>query len=161
MTFEHLEEKEAVEIASLIEKNGFAFYSILADKTDDKKVKAAFKKLAKDEKRHLKILEKRYYPEAGFGYQVTEEEIAIEDYISRTVDPKIFTEEINIEKLIQVIDSVKKAVILAVHTERYSAEYFEGMARKASTMEGAEMYRELAEEEREHVKVLENVLKSV
>ena len=48
MTFEHLEEKEAVEIASLIERNGFAFYSILAEKAEDKTVKAAFKKLAQD-----------------------------------------------------------------------------------------------------------------
>ena len=62
MTFEHLEEKEAVEIASLIERNGFAFYSILAEKAEDKTVKAAFKKLAQDEKKHMKALEKKYYP---------------------------------------------------------------------------------------------------
>lgn len=161
MIFEHLEEKEAVEIASLMKRNGFAFYSMLAYKTDDKKVKAAFKELAKDEKRHLKILEKRYYPEAGFGEEVTEEEITIEDYIYRTADPKIFTEEIDVEKLVHAIDSVKKAVMLAIHTEKYSAEYFEGMVEKASTKQGVAMYRELAEEERGHVKVLENILKSV
>ncbi|KKR30325.1 MAG: hypothetical protein UT63_C0102G0004, partial [Candidatus Gottesmanbacteria bacterium GW2011_GWC2_39_8] len=75
MVFEHLEEKEAVEIAALIEKNGFAFYSILADKTKKKSIKAVFKKLAKDERRHMKILEDKYYPEAGFGEQITEEEL--------------------------------------------------------------------------------------
>lgn len=130
MVFEHLEEKEAVEIASLIERNGFAFYSILADKVEDKTVKDVFKKLAKEEKRHINVLEKRYYPEAGFGEQITDEEIAIEDYVSRSADPKIFTEEINVERLVQAIDSVKKAVILAIHTERYASEYFEGMAKK-------------------------------
>jgi len=118
MVFEHLEEKEAVEIAALIEKNGFAFYSILADKTKKKSIKAVFKKLAKDERRHLKILEDKYYPEAGFGEQITEEELAIEDYVSRAADPAIFTEEIDVKKLIEVIDSVKKAVQLAIHTER-------------------------------------------
>ena len=161
MTFEHLEEKEAVEIASLIEKNGFAFYSILAEKTEDKTVKAAFKKLAQDEKKHMKVLEKKYYPEAGFGQVITDEEIAIEDYISRVADPKIFTEEIDVEKLIHVINNTKKAVMLAIHTEKYAAEYFEGMAKKASTKEGSAMYRELAGEERKHVKVLEGVLKSI
>lgn len=161
MTFEHLEEKEAVEIASLIEKNGFAFYSILADKTEDKKIKAVFRKLAKDEKKHMKILEAKYYPEAGFGEQITDEEIAIEDYVSRSADPKIFTEEIDVGKLVHAVDSIKKAVILAIHTERYSAEYFEGMAKKASTQDGVKMYKELADEEREHVKVLEDIMKSM
>lgn len=161
MTFEHLEEKEAVETASLIERNGFAFYSILADKTEDKKIKAVFKRLAKDEKKHMKILEAKYYPDAGFGEQITDEEIAIEDYVRRSADPKIFTEEIDVEKLVHAIDSIKKAVILAIHTERYSAEYFEGLAKKASTKEGIRMYAELADEEREHVKALENILKSL
>lgn len=161
MTFEHIEEKEAVEIASLIEKNGFAFYSILADKTEDKNIKTVLKKLAKDEKRHMKILENKYYPEAGFGEQITDEEIAIEDYVSRSTDPKIFTEEIDVKKLVHAIDSIKKAVMLALHTERYASEYFEGMAKKASTKEGAEMYKKLADEERTHVKELEAVLKSM
>ena len=161
MTFEHLEEKEAVEIASLIERNGFAFYSILAEKAEDKTVKAAFKKLAQDEKKHMKVLEKKYYPEAGFGQVITDEEIAIEDYISRVADPKIFTEEIDVEKLIHLINNTKKAVMLAIHTEKYAAEYFEDMAKKASTKEGAAMYRELADEERGHVKVLEGILKSI
>ncbi|MBI3754271.1 MAG: ferritin family protein [Deltaproteobacteria bacterium] len=161
MTFEHLEEKEAVEVASLIEKNGFAFYSLLADKTEDKKIKTVFKKLAKDEKRHLKIFEKKYFPEAGFGEEITEEELAIEDYVARTADPKIFTEEIDVERLVHVIDSMKKAVILAIHTERYASEYFEGMAQKASTKEGARMYRGLAHEERGHAQELEAILKSM
>lgn len=161
MIFEHLEEKEAVETASLIERNGFAFYSILADRTDDKKVKAVFKKLAKDEKKHIKILENKYYPEAGFGEQITDEEIAIENYVSRSADPKIFTEEIDVEKLIRAIDNIKKAVMLAMHTERYASEYFEGMAKKASTKEGAAMYKELADEERMHAKELEVLFKSM
>ena len=161
MVFEHIEEKEAVEIASLIERNGFAFYSILADKAEDKAVKDVFKRLAKEEKRHISILEKRYYPEAGFGEEITEEELTIEDYVSRAADPKIFTEEINVEKLVHAIDSVKKAVILAIHTEKYASEYFEGMAEKATTKGGAAMYKELADEERGHVKALEAVLKSI
>lgn len=161
MFFEHLEEKEAVEIASLIERNGFAFYSILADKAEHKSVKAVFKKLAKAEKNHIKILENKYYPEAGFGDQITEEELTIEDYVARTADPKIFTEEIDVEKLVKAIDSVKKAVILAILTEKYAAEYFEGMAKRASSKDGAKMYRELANEEMGHAKELEAVLKTM
>lgn len=161
MTFEHLEEKEAVEVAALIEKNGFAFYSLLSDRAEDTMMKAVFKKLAKDEKKHLKMFEKKYYPDAGFGEEITEEELAIEDYVARTADPKIFTEEMDVEKLVHAIDSMKKAVVLAIHTEKYASEYFEEMARKASTEEGADMYRKLAQEERGHAKELEAALKSL
>ncbi|MEK7803988.1 MAG: hypothetical protein AAB251_06260, partial [Deltaproteobacteria bacterium] len=62
---------------------------------------------------------------------------------------------------VAVIDSVKKAVQLAIHTERYASEYFKGMAKKASTKEGAAMYTELAAEEMEHAKKLDAILKSL
>lgn len=81
----------------------------------------------------LKIFEKKYFPEAGFGEEITEEELAIEDYVARTADPKIFTEEID----------------------------FEGMAQKASTKEGAQLYHKLAHEERGHAQELEAILKSM
>src|SRR3989304_1074869 len=105
MVFEHLEEKEAVEIAALIEKNGFAFYSILANKTKKKSIKAVFKKLAKDERRHMKILEDKYYPEGVLEKKNKKKDLAREDFFPRAPDPAIFTEEIDVKKLIAVIDS--------------------------------------------------------
>ena len=65
--FEHMEEKEAVKIATLIEKNGYAFYKYMAKKTEDKGIKAIMERLAEEESRHMKIIEEKFYPEVGFG----------------------------------------------------------------------------------------------
>ena len=50
MLFDHIEEKEAVERAALIEKNGITFYTLLAEKITDKGMKAVIKRLMEDEK---------------------------------------------------------------------------------------------------------------
>ncbi len=159
--FEHLEEKEAVKIATLIEENGYLFYTHLAKRTDDKDLKAVLKKLAYEEKKHKRILENKYYPEAGFGETITDEEIDIEEYVEKTTDPKVFTLNIDMEKLVDAIDSPKKAILLAVQAERYASEYFEGMAGKASTEDGRRMYKELADEERHHIDMLETLIKTL
>ena len=42
MAFEHIEEKEAVKKAALIEENGIRFYTLMAEKTTDEKARATF-----------------------------------------------------------------------------------------------------------------------
>jgi len=152
--FEHMEEKEAVKIATRIEENGYAFYTLLAKKADDKKVKEVLKRLAAEESRHMKVIEEKFYPQAGFSDIITEEEIDMEEHVDLTADPRIFALNIDIEKLVHSIDSVKKAILLAVQAERYAAEFFESMAGKATTEEGKRMYLSLVEEERGHAKAL-------
>jgi rubrerythrin len=150
MTFEHLEEKEAVKKAALIEINGFKFYSLLAEKTTDEKVQKLFQMLAADEGKHLKIIEGHYYPEAGFYDEITDEEIEIEEYVKKLGVPDIFTKKIDIEKLVKAIDEPKKALLIALDTERHAIEFFEDMAKHATTEDGKKQCAELAEEERVH-----------
>ncbi len=152
--FEHMEEKEAVKIATLIEKNGYAFYKHLAKKTEDKGIKAIMERLAAEEARHMKVIEEKFYPEVGFGDLITEEEIDMEEHVDHMTNPKIFAMNIDMEKLVHSIDSVRKAVLLAVQAERYAAEFFEGLAEKAETEDGRRMYRSLVEEEKGHARAL-------
>lgn len=152
MPFEHMEEKEAVERAALIEKNGQEFYTLMAEKTTDERARTVFKMLATDEKRHLKTLEKKYFPEAGFPDYITDEELEIEKYVKELGVPDLFTKRVNIEKLVALIDEPKKALIIALDTERHSVIYFEGLAKTASSEEARVLYEELAEEERTHEK---------
>ncbi|MEE9613955.1 MAG: ferritin family protein [Thermodesulfobacteriota bacterium] len=158
--FEHIEEKEAVEKAALIEKNGFTFYSLLAAKTEDAEAAAVFKRLAKDEEKHLKIIEKKYFPEAGFGELITEEELEVEEYVRTRGVPDLFTRRIDIEKLVHAIDEPRKALLIALDAEVHSVEFFTKLAEKSSTEEGREICLELAEEERQHVEHIEELLKS-
>ena len=160
MLFDHIEEKEAVERAALIEKNGITFYTLLAEKINDKGMKAVIKRIAEDEKKHLRVIEKKYFPEAGFPMDVTDEEIEIEKYVKKNT-PDLFTRRINIEKLFALVTEPKKALLIALDTEIHSAEYFENLSKRAMTEEGRKIYRELAEEERGHVKDIEGILESL
>ena len=156
--FEHMEEKEAVKTAALIEVNGYRFYKLMAEKTVNKEARTVFKKLADDEKRHLKLLETRFFPEAGFSEQITEEEIEIEDFIEKEGRADIFTKRINVDDLVRSIDDPKKALKVALDTEKHSVRYFEGLSIISKTEEGRRMYKELAEEEKSHVVQIEAMI---
>jgi len=156
--FEHLEEKEAVKTAALIEVNGYRFYRLLADRTENMEVKAMFKKLADDEKKHLKMIEAVFFHEAGLTEQITEEELEIDDYLEREGRGDLFMKKVNIDELVASIDTEKKALAFALETERHSVHFFNHFAVRASTEEGRRIYRELAEEEMSHVSQLEAML---
>ncbi len=158
MPFEHLEEKEAVERAALIEKNGRAFYTLLALKTGNADAAAVFKRLAKEEGNHLEILEEKFFPEAGFGEEITDEEIELERYVERETVSEVFVKRIDVEKLVGLIDSDKKALLVALEIELHSTQYFEKLGAAATTDEGRKLYEELAEEERGHVQEIERLL---
>ncbi len=162
MVFEHMEEKEAVKTAAIIELNGYAFYMLLSKKTENKGVKAVLKTLADDEKRHLRVIERKFFPEAGFPAEdITDEELEIEEYVERSSRADIFTKKINVDELVNILDSPKKALLLALDTERHSVEFFTAMARKAETEDARRMYMELVDEEASHVKQIEGLLASV
>lgn len=158
MLFDHIEEKEAVIRAALIEQNGYKFYKMLADRTSDKEAKDLFRRFAHDEQRHLRVIENKYFPGAGFNDQITEEELQIEEYLEKSGSTDIFTKRINVEGLVRIIDNPKKALLIALDTERGSVEYFANLARRARTEEGRKLYAELVEEEKDHVNTLEAML---
>ena len=159
MVFEHMEEKEAVEEAALFEKNGLKFYSLLSEKIKDQRIRKVLKMLLSDEKKHLKVIEEKYFPEAGFSSdEITEEEVEIEKYVKRLGIPDIFARRINIEKLVELIDGPKKALLIALDTELHAAEFFKKMADRATTEEGKKMYLKLSEEERTHAGHIEELL---
>ena len=159
MVFEHMEEKEAVEEAALFEKNGLKFYSLLFEKIKDQRIRKVLKMLLSDEKKHLKVIEEKYFPEAGFSSdEITEEEVEIEKYVKRLGIPDIFARRINIERLVELIDGPKKALLIALDIELHAAEFFKKMADRAATEEGKKMYLELSEEERTHAGHIEELL---
>jgi len=157
MPFEHLEEKEAVKKAAMIEVNGYKFYTILADRVKDDGVRDVLKSLAKEEKKHLKVIEELFFPEAGFSEEIDEEEQGIEDHIERSGEADIFTWRVNVGGLIDALNDPKKALVLALDTERFSLKFFTGLSEKAESPEARKLYRELAEEERYHVARIEGL----
>ncbi len=160
MDFDQFEEKEAVKKAALIEENGYKFYSIMTDRTEDPDTKAVFASLAADELKHKSVIENKFFEAAGLGEQITDEELALEDYLNKEDAGDIFTKRIDVEELIKILDHPRKALIVAFDTERYSVNLFEGLAKGAKTEEGRKMYQSIAEEEKAHVELIEALLKA-
>jgi len=156
--FEHLEEKEAAKKAALIEVNGYRFYTMLAERTASAEAKKVFKRLAKDEREHRDLIEKRFFPEAGFGDLITGEEIEIESYIEKTGTADIFTRRLDVERLVSLVDTTRKALTLALDTERHSVALFEALSAKAHSEEAARIYADLVEQEKTHVALIEGLL---
>lgn len=162
MVFEHIDEKEAVKRAALIEANGYRFYTLLAARVEDGKTREALLKLAEDEKKHQDLIEKEFFPRAGFSPdEITDEELVIEEYIGKSGVADIFTRRVNMVELLKSIDTTKKALILAINTERNSVEYFDALARRAVSEDARGIYKDLAQEERRHVALIEELLASI
>ncbi|HHL39459.1 MAG TPA: hypothetical protein ENJ37_03030 [Deltaproteobacteria bacterium] len=157
MPFEHTEELEAVKTAALIENNGMAFYSLLKERIDDPRISEVFSALASEEKGHLANIESSYYPRAGLGDAVTDEELDMEEYVKKA-SPDIFTRRISMERLVETIDNPRQAVIIALDAERYAAEYFTSMAEKSGSEAARSIWLDLAEEERGHARRLKALL---
>lgn len=157
--FEKIDEKEAVILAAMIEKNGVFFYNLLAAKSKEKEVHDIFKKLASDEANHLKILEKVYFPEAGLNDQITDEEIMIEENISHIGAADLFTKRVDMKKLVDIVgDDPKKALMVALEMERKSYEYFFSLQKHTVDEHARKIYSDLAEEEQDHIRQINKLL---
>ncbi len=156
--FEHVEEEEAVKMAAMIEENGLSFYTRMSELTKDEGARKVFKDLARDEKEHYRVIEEKFVPEVGFSEQITEEEIVLEEYIEKTGAADLFTKRIDVDALIGLLDTPRKALILALDTERYSVKLFSNLAEKSETEEARKLYEEIADEERTHVVKIEALL---
>ena len=159
MVFENIEQKEAVMRAALIEVNGYRFYKRLADRVEDYGTRDALLSLARDEKKHLEIIERKFFPEAGFSEdQITDEELVIEEHVEKSGAADIFTRRIDVNALLKCMDTTRKALILALDTERNSVKYFDELAGKAESKEAKDIYLNLVDEERRHVALIEGLI---
>ncbi len=158
MSYEQFEEKEAVKISAVIEANGFKFYTILALRVSDPAVKSVLSDLARDEKKHLRIIEDKFFPKAGFNEQITDEEVAMEANIERSGQADIFTRHVDMEEIINVLETPLKALELALDAEKYSVVFFGELAEKAETPEARSIYEAFVEEETRHVAKVEGLI---
>jgi len=158
MSYEQFEEKEAVKISAVIEANGFKFYTILALRVSDPAVKSVLSDLARDEKKHLRIIEERFFPKAGFNEQITDEEVAMEANIERSGQADIFTRHVDMEEIINVLETPLKALELALDAEKYSVVFFGELAEKAETPDARSIYEAFVEEETRHVAKVEGLI---
>ncbi len=145
----------ALTMAIRIEQNGYRFYRRAADETQDPQAKALFERLAEDEVAHERILRNRLkaLQEDGTWVPVGEDEWP-DDGLSAVSSP-IFSPE-RLKEGIRDYTSELSALRMAYLIEKNAVAFYTKAAQETGDPVGAAMYRDLADWEREHQRVLED-----
>ncbi len=134
---------EAVRLAMEIELGGLDFYTVAAEQADDPDLRQLFGALAEMEREHLTTLVERYHvnPPGGSSAGLR----PAFERAERTPHPE------------DPFDLLELALVL----ERRAEAFFRQNVEAAPTAAAAELYRELAAEEAEHVDLLTTELSAL
>ncbi|MDH4099438.1 MAG: ferritin family protein [Nitrospirota bacterium] len=146
---------EALNISMNLEKEGQAFYAGAADAVRNPEIKKVFNFLAAEEADHYemakKLYEAHYKPELYSG----EDELIMDDYLKRVVDAGVFPKADNIGTVIANIRSDAEAIEMAFKAEVDTMKFFSDAMRNTNLPEGKEIFKELIDQEKEHIRMLE------
>ena len=148
---------EVVELGVQIEKNGFAYYSTLAQRTQNKDVRDIYNFLAGEEKKHIAtfngILEtiQDYEPPELY----TDDYFA---YLHNLAGEYVFTQADKGEEIAKTIKDDLKAIDMALKFEDESVTFYEAMKKLVPSLDRS-IIEELIQQEKKHIEKL-NVLKS-
>lgn len=141
--------RDALRIAIATERSGLQFYTRAALLTKDDRGRSVFRNLAKEEEEHLGTLEKRYA-------ELVAEHPKLETYPTflffRGAADGIFAA--GTEELEKGVDD-REALLIGIRCERGSHEFFKKYGEKFEDSEGKQIFLEFADEEREHLELLQ------
>lgn len=150
---------EVVEMGIQIERNGLSFYTALADKSEDNKIKDLFRFLAREEEKHIvafqNVLSKveRYEPSESYPGEYFA-------YLNALASEYVFTQKDKGEQIAEEIKSDKEAVEFAIGFEKDSIIFYEGMKTVVFENEH-KVINELIKQEQEHLKKLVDLKKTL
>lgn len=135
--------------AILLEKRGRAYYSQVADSTNNSAVKEFFQTMADEEKHHEKILAEqfRHYQQSG-----TFKALEYEDAAASAADAKVLTGQL--KEQIAAADFEAAAVAAAMALEKNAIELYGRRARDAADPEEKALYQWLRDWEKTHLDLL-------
>ena len=136
--------------AMQLEKDGEVFYRELAQKSDDSGIKSIFNMLADDEVKHNKVLEDMKKEEKP---QMAETEVLKS---ARNIFTQL-KEEGKFDYKLPQIELYKKAQDLEKKTE----DFYREKAKEAEDEYQKEMLLKIAEEEKKHYFLLDNIIEFV
>ena len=138
-----------LEYAIQLEKDGLAFYSTAADSTQSILGKKMFESLAADEVRHIAILE-------NIAKLIN---VEISDETPKERLATLFTElGPQIQEELGANPSDTEVVEKALGLEKTAVEFYEGQADGSEDADHKLIFKRLADEERQHVEILQNTL---
>jgi rubrerythrin len=149
---EHFSGFEVIRAAMEVEKNGYRFYSTVAEKAHNPIAREIFTWLAQDEVSHLKALENLVplYQEGAFW----EDEESFLPYLRHFSEQEIFPSAERLHALLESESFDLRALDLAIEAEERFADYFHKAAENARTADGKTAFAWLAEEEERHASQL-------
>jgi rubrerythrin len=132
------------------EIDGYHFYQNFGQRTSDPKAKEVFERLARDEMAHLELLRnvKAMLEQSG---QWAEYQSPIPD---ATPGAPIFSRE-RVEQNVVAYTSDLSALRLAYLIEKDAVDFYRRAAEGTADPEGQHLFRDLAEMERGHLRLLE------
>lgn len=140
----------SIDYALKLELDGKAYYEKQAELSDDPRVKKIFEMLAGDEERHHKIISG--FKSEKYGYKTT-------DTFKTTKN--IFSDMIAKNEKFNVGISTLEVYRKAIEMEEESVRLYSDYAEKAEIPEEKKVLGKLAEEEKKHRVVLENLMEFI
>ena len=142
-------ELEILKTAIINEVEGYSFYRLAAEKTEDPEVKEAFNTLAEEEVKHEEWL-RNLYREISEGTESKD----VETKRVKAQSPGIFKREnMNSES-----GSLEVSVLrIGILMEKASVDFYREAAEKTGNARAKEMYLNLVEWEKEHMDSLEKM----
>lgn len=146
---------EALKIAMNLEREGQAFYSEAANVVKNPEVRKMLTRLAAEEDNHYETIKKKYDAHYRPDLYSSDDEAVMDDYLVRIVDAGVFPKAENAAALVAGIQSDAEVIEMAFKAEVDTMKFFSDAMRKTNLPEGQEIFRELLDQEKEHIRMLE------
>lgn len=148
---------DAVEVCMAIEREGISFYEQAAKKVDDPKVRDIFRRLAREEKEHSRLLQskgKYLQPALSKRTPVNEEVVR---FIQNEVKGKVFPLKEGKTADIPDLKSDAEAVEFGIESERRSIEVLERLLEAERKIDVRTVFCHLMVEEKKHLAALQQL----
>ena len=149
---EYLNEDEVFRVGKCIEEAGLEFYTKMAAKATDTATKRVFKRLARDEERHLAFFESLELKTAGgMGSKPVDHDKDVSRYVCSIVDGGIFQSIAAMEKTGRRKYDPEQALELALQVEKDAVLYYTEAYAATKKRRTKEALKKLIDEEKGHV----------
>jgi len=143
-----------VKNAIRVENDGYQFYRLAEEKTEDAKGKEVFASLAKDETNHMEILKSLYQSIKEKGEFKFDEVKDMKHILGTTSESPIFSKEFK-QRLSQAHFEMT-ALSIGILLEKDSIEFYKKSAKGTEDKDVKMLFNYLADWEGEHLRALVN-----
>lgn len=143
-----------VKNAIRVENDGYQFYRLAEEKTQDAKGKEVFASLAKDETNHMQILKSLYESIKGKGEFKFDEVKDMKHILDTTSESPIFSEEF--KQRLNRGQFEMTALSIGILLEKNAVEFYKKSAQGAEDKDVKMLFKYLADWEGEHLRALVN-----